>query len=162
LADVRARDREELVCLLDEGGYVRYDASTVSRLLAVAEAVADRYAGRLATLGEAIMGPSELERALGALPGWDPATVGTFLRELRGVWPGADVPLDPRAALAARHVALPSDVHGLSSLAAAAHLDFRDLEAGLARLALCHGFAHCPGGEECPFAEFDREQFVHF
>jgi len=162
LADVRARDREELVCLLDEGGYVRYDASTVSRLLSVAEAVADRYAGRLATLGEAIMGPSELERTLGALPGWDPATVGTFLRELRGVWPGADVPLDPRAALAARHVALPSDVHGLSSLAAAAHLDFRDLEAGLARLALCHGFAHCPGGEECPFAEFDREQFVHF
>ena len=160
--DVRARDREELVRLLDEGGYLRCDVHTVSRLLALAEAIADRYAGRLALLGEEIMGASELERALGALPGWDPVTVATFLRELRGVWPGADVPLDPRAALAARHVALPSDRHGLSSLAAAAHLDFRDLEAGLARLALCHGFAHCPGGEECPFAEADREQFVHF
>ena len=160
--DVRARDREELVCLLDEGGYLRCDVRTPSELLALAEAVADRYAGRLATLGEAIVGPSQLERALGALPGWAPATVGIFLRELRGVWPAADVPLDPRAALAARHVALPSDFHGLSSLAAAARLDFRDLEAGLARLALCHDFARCPGGEECPFAEADREQFVHF
>lgn len=160
--DVRDRDREELVCLLDEGGYVRYDDRTVSRLVALAEAIADRYAGRLATLGEKIVGPNELERALGALPGWDPVTVGTFLRELRGVWPGAEVPLDRRAALAAHHIALPSDLHGLSSLAAVAHLDFRDLEAGLARLALCHDSAHCPGGEECPFAEFDREQFVHF
>lgn len=160
--DVRDRDREEVVCLLDEGGYARFDESTASRLMSLAEAVADRYAGGLATLGETIVVPRELERALGALPGWDTATVGTFLRELRGVWPGAEVPLDPRAALAARHVALPSDLHGLSSLATAAHFDFRDLEAGLARLALCHGFAHCPGGEECPLAEADREQFVHF
>jgi hypothetical protein len=160
--DVRDRDREEVVCLLGEGGYARCDESTASRLLVLAEAVADRYAGGLATLGETIVEPGELERALGALPGWDSRTVGTFLRELRGVWPGADVPLDPCAALAARHVALPTDLHGLSALAAAAHLDFRDLEVGLTRLALVHDSAHCPGGEECPFAEFDREQFVHF
>lgn len=160
--DIRARGRDELVRLLDEGGYAPYRESTVSRLLALAEAIADRYAGGLALLGETIVVPSELERALGALPGWDTATVGSFLRELRGVWPGADVPLDARAARAARHVALPADLHELSSLAAAAHLDVRDLEAGLVRLALCHGFAHCPGGEECPFAEFDRERFVHF
>lgn len=162
IEDVRDRDPRELVSLLDKGGYVRYDESTVSRLLAIAEAITGRHAGRLAALGEEIVLPSELERALRALSGWDLATVGTFLRELRGVWPGADVPLDPRAALAARHVALPSELHGLSSLAAAAHLDFRDLEAGLARLALCHDLARCPGGEECSFAEFDREQFVHF
>jgi hypothetical protein len=70
--------------------------------------------------------------------------------------------IDPRAALAARHVALPSELQGLSSLATAAHLDLRDLEAGLVRLELAHDFASCPGGEECPFAEFDRAQFVHF
>jgi len=162
LEDVRHRDREELVRLLDEAGYVRYEESTASRLLALAEAIADRYDGRLAALGEKSVSPSELERALGALPGWDPVTVGTFVRELRGVWPGAEVPLDPRAAHAARHVALPSDLAGLSALATAAHLDLRDLEAGLARLALRHDFARCPGGEECPFAEFDREQLVHF
>lgn len=160
--DVRDRDREELVSLLDEGGYVRFDESTLSRLLALAEVIADRYDGRLATLGEQVVDSDELELALRALPGWGPVTVRAFLRELRGVWPGAEVPLDPRAALAARHVALPCELHGLSSLAAAAHLDFRDVEAALVRLCLCHDLAGCPGGEECPFAEFDREQFVHF
>jgi hypothetical protein len=70
--------------------------------------------------------------------------------------------LDPRAARAARHVALPADLHGLSSLAAAAHLDLQDLEDGLVLLALGHDMAHCPGGEECPLAEFDHGQFVHF
>ena len=162
IEDVRGRDRAELLSLLAEGGFARYDDRTVSRLQAFAEAIADRHAGRLATLGEEILDPCELERALGALPGWDPVTVGTFLRELRGVWPGAEVPLDPRAAFAARHVALPSDLHGLSSLAAGAHLDVRDLEAGLERLALCHDPAGCPGGEECPFAAFDRIELVHF
>jgi hypothetical protein len=160
--DVRGLDREELVCLLDEGGYVRYDDRTVSMLLLVADAIANRYAGRLSRLGDEIADPGELERALGTLPGWEPVTVGTFLRELRSVWPGAEVPLDPSSARAARHVLLPFDLHGLSAVAAAAHLDVRDLEASLVRLALCHDTAHCPGGEECPYAEFDREQFVHF
>jgi hypothetical protein len=161
-ADVSTCDRERFVCLVDEGGYSRDDESTASRLVALAAAVADRYAGGLAAVGDAIAGRSELECLLGQLPGWDPATVATFLRELRGTWRGADVPLDTRAVLAARHTSLPIDFHRLSALAAAAHLDFRDLEAGLTRVALSHDMARCPGGEECPFAEADREQFVHF
>lgn len=160
--DVRHRDRDALVCLLDEGGYVHSDEGTLSRLLALADVVADRYAGRLSALGERIAGPNELEQTLATLPGWDPTTTATFLRELRGTWAGVDVPLDRYAASAARHVGLPFELHGLASLASAAHLDVRDLEAGLIRLALCHDFAHCPGVEECPFAEFDREQLVHF
>jgi hypothetical protein len=62
----------------------------------------------------------------------------------------------------ARHVALPFDVRGLSAVAAAAHLDLRDLEVGLVRSAWVHDLAQCPGGEECPLAAFDREQLVHF
>lgn len=162
IEDAGGRDREELISLLDEGGYVRYDERTASRLLALAEVIADRYDGRLAKLGEGVVGPRELERALKALPGWGPVTVRAFLRELRGVWPGAEVPLEARAALAARHLDLPSGSHALSSLAAVAHLDFRDLEAGLVRLCLGHDLAGCPGGEECPFAAFDRDQLVHF
>ena len=160
--DAGGRDREELISLLDEGGYVRYDERTASRLLALAEVIAHRYDGRLATLGEEVVDPGELERALGALPGWGAVTVGAFLRELRGVWPGAEAPLDTRAATAARHLKLPAGSHALSSLAAAAHLDFRDVEAALVRLCLCHDLAGCPGGEECPFAAFDRDQLVHF
>ena len=161
IGDAGERDREELVSLLDEGGYALYGEPMAPRLLALAEVVADRYE-RLATLGQVVVDPRELEQALEDLPGWGPVTVGTFLRELRGVWPGADPPLDASAASAARHVNLPEVSHALSKLAAAAHLDLRDLEAGLVRLCLSHDLGGCPGGEECPFAAFDSEQLVHF
>jgi endonuclease III len=162
IADVPRRSRRELVSLTDEGGFGRYAELTASRLLALAKAIVDRYPEGLATLGEQALEPDELERALLALPGWGPVTVSAFLRELRGVWPAVAVPLDPRADRAARHVALPSGSRGLASLAAAAHLDLRDLEAALVRLCLGHDLAACPGGEECPFAAFGRDQFVHF
>jgi hypothetical protein len=155
IADAGRRGRRELVGLLDLGGYARYDERTASRLHALADALADRYSGRLATLDEQVADPTELERALCALPGWSPATVRIFLRELRGVWRGADPELDERAAAAARHVDLPTTLGGLSSAAVTAHLDVRDLESALVRLALCHDLAACPGSEECPFASFD-------
>jgi len=113
-------------------------------------------------LGDQIVATDELERALGALPGWGPVTIRAFLRELRGVWPGANVPLGHRAAAAARHLQLPAGSEALSAVAAAARLDLRDLEAALVRLALCHDLAGCLGGEECPFAAFARDQFVHY
>ena len=162
IVDAGDRVREELVSLLDSGGYARYDERTASRLHALAKVIAERYGGSLSTLGGQLTDPDELEGALERLPGWGPVTVRAFLRELRGVWPGADPELDDRAAASARHVHLPAAPDALQSVAAAAHLDFRDLEAGLLRLALCHDFAACPGGEECPLAAFDREQLVHF
>ena len=167
-ADVRTLENvghlnsDELVALLDEGGYARYDERTAARLLALAEVVAARYEGRLAVLGEHVEDPAELEQTLQALPGWGPVTVHAFLRELRGIWAGAEVPLAERAECAALHLKLPSRLRALSSFAAAAHLDVRDLEAALVRLTLCHEFTDCPGGEECPVAGLDREQVVHF
>lgn len=161
-AGVLACDRKRLVRVLDEGGYVGDDETTASRLLALAEALPNLYPEGLATVGQEIEEPLDLERELEALPGWDREIVQAFLRELRGIWPGAAVPLDTRAALAAHHAALPCDLGGLSVVAEGAHLDFRDLEAGLTRLALSHDPTHCPGGEECPLVQVDREQFVHF
>jgi hypothetical protein len=162
LEDVRRSDGDELKRLLREGGYASHVNRPGSRLLALADKVGDRYAGRLATLGEGIASPPELEVALGTLPVWDTRTVRTFLRELRGVWPGAEIALEQRVARAARHVALPSDLRGLSVLAAAAHLDLRDLEVGLVRLGSAHDLTRCSGGEECLLAAFDREQYVHY
>jgi hypothetical protein len=80
--------------------------------------------------------------------------VRLFLRELRGVWPGAQPPLDERAAAAACHLGLlprGAGLPGLADLAGAAGLDLRDLESGLVRLALGHGraMASCPGGQAC-------------
>jgi hypothetical protein len=153
IADADRRSWDELVALLDAGGYARYDNRTATRLHALAGALAQRHEG-LATLAT-ITDPRELEAALDALPGWGPTTVRIFLRELRGVWPGADPQIDERAVEAARHLRLLG--HGstvarqLTELARNADLDVRDLEAGLVRLALRHraGTLDCPGGEAC-------------
>ncbi len=161
VADAGERSWEELVALLDEGGYVRYDFQTASRLRALAEVTRERCGGGIASLA-AIRDPAELEVALDALPGWGPVTVSLFLRELRGVWPGADPQLDRRALEGAEHLALvppaasATDARArLSRLARAAGLDFRDLESALVRLSLAHGraFTVCPGGDSCGFLE---------
>ncbi len=154
IVDVAPRTWDELVALLDAGGYVRYDFRTASRLQELAACVEERYGGRINRLGRAARDPEELEAALDALPGWGPVTVRLFLRELRGVWPHADPPFDERAAWAARHLRLlgnarPS-IERLRGVARAANVDARDLEAALVRLGLQHrGRGDCPGGERC-------------
>lgn len=153
--DAAGRSWDELVALLDEGGYVRYDFRTATLLQALAAAVRDRHGGRIASLGRALQDPAALEAALDALPGWGPVTVRLFLRELRGVWPGADPPLDPRARRAAEHLGLEPWEDGrawLAWLAGEAGVDRRDLEAALIRAHLGHGrrFSRCPGGRACP------------
>lgn len=154
---VEAGDRpwEELVALLDEGGYARYDFRTATRLQALAETITVRYKGRVPAIAASTGSPSELEAALDALPGWGSVTVSLFLRELRGVWPNANPPLDERAHQAADHLGLlrggrPPLVQ-LRQLASEAGVDLRDVEAALVRLCLAHGrdFAGCPGGNAC-------------
>ena len=144
----------DLIAMLDAGGYARYDLRTATRLLQLCEIIDDRYDGQAGLIGRRFAAYPELRAALDALPGWGPVTVRLFLRELRGVWPGADPPLDERAAAAARHLGLDSagpGVTGLAGLAAACGLDVRDLESGLVRLDLAHGRAmtRCPGGPAC-------------
>jgi endonuclease III len=153
IADVEGRTWDDLVALLDTGGYVRYDFRTATRLQELAAAVRDRYGGRVSALRTA-SGSAELEAALDALPGWGPTTVRLFLRELRGVWPGAVPPLDERALLAAEHLGLLRGADPLRTLSVAAEnagIDARDVEAGLVRLALRHRreLASCPGGSRC-------------
>ncbi len=157
IADAGRATWDALVVLLDEGGYVRYDFRTATRLLALARAVDDRWRGRATDALRAVEDPEALAAALDALPGWGPTTVRIFLRELRGVWPGARPALDERAAWAADHLALwlapdrEPDGARLEALASTAALDPRDLESALIRLALAHGRrrAPCPGGERC-------------
>ena len=154
IGQMRHVPSDDLITMLDAGGYARYDVRTATRLLELAEIVNERYDGQVAVIGRHFAAYPGLGAALDALPGWGPVTVRLFLRELRGVWPGADPPLDERAAAAARHLGLlavqPDGAH-LAGLAAAGGLDARDLEAGLVRLYLAHGraMADCPGGQAC-------------
>ena len=161
LAAAGGRTWDELVELLDRAGYVRYDFRTATRLQALARVIRDEHGGRLSSLGQAVRDPAELEDRLDALPGWGPVTVRLFLRELRGLWPGAEPPLDERALGAAEHLGLLEPRPGsdplasLRRLAAEAGIDVRDLEAALVRLALAHGRrkGSCPGGAGCHVLE---------
>jgi len=148
---------DDLVAYLDRGGYTRYDFRTATRLHALSEVIGRRYRGQIAMVGRSCITYPELRDALGLLPGWGPVTVQLFLREMRGVWPGADPPLDQRAGLGARHLDLfrPGSAHPSLSrlvlLAAECRLDIRDLESGLVRLVLAHHgrTGSCPGGQTC-------------
>ncbi len=156
----------DLVALLDEGGYVRYDFRTATRLHDLAGVLDERYGGQVAEIGRRHHSYPELRRALDVLPGWGPVTIQLFLRELRGVWPGAQPPLDERAAAAARHLGFPGpqpgrpDLRSLAWLAAGSGLDLRDLEGGLVRLALAHRHRmdSCPGGPACTVLGSGRRQ----
>jgi hypothetical protein len=157
IAEIAGVTWDELVALLDAGGYVRYDFRTASRLQGLERIVRQRHGGRISTVGQTILDPAEVEAAVDALPGWGPVTTRLFLRELRGVWPGAQPPADPRARWAAAHLGLRTDEGEggadarLESVAQAAGVDVRDLESALVRLSLAHGHGRraCPGGEGC-------------
>ncbi len=156
IGEAGGRSWEQLVALLDAGGYVRYDFRTATRLLDLAAALRSPGDGIVA-IGKSLRHPEELMAALDALPGWGPVTVRLFLRELRGVWPGAELPPDPHALEAAAHLGLAlarsstGALAALGELAEAAGLDVRDLETALVRLALAHRrrFAGCPGRAAC-------------
>jgi hypothetical protein len=144
---ILAQGWDNLVVLLDRGGYARYDFKTATKLLRGMESLRDRYQGSLERLHEAAADASDLERRLLELAsGLGPATVNIFLRELRGVWPKADPPLSPLAQAAAEHLDLLP--RGLDPRPALRELerhwqaqpvpgrDFADLEAALVRRGL--------------------------
>ncbi len=80
-----AAGRDELVRILDEGGYVRYDFSTATKLLDIAGTLKEKY-GSLENLYNLSSDTKDLERRLQEFKGIGAVTTQIFLRELRGVW----------------------------------------------------------------------------
>jgi hypothetical protein len=157
LRDAGSCAQDKLIALLDEGGYARYDFSTAKKLQQLAAVLRERSGGRVWLLARGTASFDELAARLEQLPGWGRVTVALFLRELRGVLPHADPPLDARAREAAIHLGLLGEgpeAEDLSMLRRQAHgagMDLRDLEAALIRLALAHRrtMPGCPGGPSC-------------
>jgi endonuclease III len=156
---ILAQGWDNLVTLLDAGGYARYDFKTATKLLKVMETLMTEYAGDLELLAATAGDYEDLERRLRSLaPGVGPTTANIFLRELRGLWPLATPPLSSLAQLAAEHLQLLDP--GLSpemalvrltavwEAHAVAGFDLADLEAALVRL----GRDHCrkTAGPPCP------------
>ncbi|MFA9566036.1 MAG: hypothetical protein ACERLM_15250, partial [Acidimicrobiales bacterium] len=71
IADAGARSWDELVALLDAGGYARYDFRTATRLHDLAAYVSEHHGGRIGTLAIET-DPQRLEALLDELPGWGP------------------------------------------------------------------------------------------
>jgi len=83
-----------LVKILDDGGYVRYDFSTASKLLDLVKQLQQKY-GSLTELHKQAKDPKDLEHKLLQFKGIGPVTTNIFLRELRTIWKKADPqPLD--------------------------------------------------------------------
>jgi len=140
---------DELVRILDEGGYVRYDESTATNLLNIMEDLMERY-GSLEGLHSGSSDTEDLEKRLQDFKGIGPVTAQIFLRELRGVWDVAPEPSE-RAEEAARCLEIDLQEFEGEKLSR--------VEAALVRLHLrfCKR-EKCP---ECPMKEYCGCGFRH-
>jgi hypothetical protein len=76
---------DELVRLLDEAHYVRFDFSTATKLLHVSKELKERYRSLTNLLAESKT-PTELSKKLQEFKHIGPTTARIFLREVRTLW----------------------------------------------------------------------------
>jgi hypothetical protein len=82
---------DDLVKILDEGGYTRYDFKTADKLLEVARNLTEKCSGSLCLIHSESSGAHDFENRLKNLgKGVGNVTVSIFLRELRDVWEKAE------------------------------------------------------------------------
>jgi endonuclease III len=96
---------DELVKILDEGGYVRYDFSTATKLLEIVQTLKEKY-GSLENLYNLSSDTKDLEKRLRGFKGIGAVTTQIFLRELRGVWQ-----INPEVSSKAKSVAENLDIN---------------------------------------------------
>ncbi|MCK4278629.1 MAG: hypothetical protein KAW82_05555 [Desulfurellaceae bacterium] len=79
--------REDIVTILDEGGYARYDFKTATKLISASKNLTNNYNGSLNNLYYQSKNEKDLEKKIKALAkGIGPVTTNIFLRELRDIW----------------------------------------------------------------------------
>jgi len=126
-----------LVRVLDAGGYVRYDFSTASNLLATMRKLKREY-GDLEKLHEVARDPRDLERRLMEFRGVGPVCVNIFLRELRGIWSKAR-PKPSKIALKVAELIGLKDVEPYESALVRIYLEYCKKK----RCELCPVHKHC-------------------
>ena len=128
-----AADLSELLQIMAENGYVRYDGITSRKVQEAAAKLLQDYGGDLNSLHAAARDAHDIEARLQGFKGIGPTTAGIFLRELRGLWPKADPPLGDLARLAAAHVGIADPVSFWKKHTVAGY-DYRHFEAALTRI----------------------------
>ena len=145
-----------LVKILDDGGYVRYDFSTATKLLSIINDLKRKYDGDLNKLHQSARDEKDLENLLKGLgKGIGDVTVNIFLRELRTVWQKAKPELSPMVKGAAKHLRLMKPGEDALKVLEEAWSeqkvfgkDFCDFEAALLRLGKDYcGKSRC---SDCP------------
>lgn len=89
--------RSQLIRIFGAHKYARYDESTATRLQDGARQLLDEYDGDLRVLYDAASSRTDLKKRLQAFPGFGPAGVDIFLREVQGVWPDIAPVVDKKA-----------------------------------------------------------------
>ncbi|MGB2843154.1 MAG: hypothetical protein WBC40_11890 [Halobacteriota archaeon] len=135
---------DELVRILDEGGYVRYDFSTATKLLDIMKMLKEKYVS-LENIYEESSDTKDLARRLQEFKGIGVVTTQIFLRELRGVWQ-----INPEVSSKAKSVAENLDIN----LQEFEGEKLSRLETALVKL----GIKYCKRKrcEECPVKCFCR------
>ena len=113
--------------VLREGGHVRYDHKTTTKILRDCTMLQGQYHGSLRQLHASARDCRDLETRLDLFYGVGPITVNIFLRELRPWWVKSDPEPLPCVKAAARLLGIPLEGYRRKSLA------FARLEAGLIR-----------------------------
>lgn len=80
------RTWQELVNMLGEGHYVRYDESTADRLLKLCEKLNREYDGKVVAIQQASADRGDFEKRLREFDGIGPKTVEIFMREAGPLW----------------------------------------------------------------------------
>jgi len=114
---------DRLVEILDSGGYVRYDFSTASNLLAIMKELKEEY-GDLERLHQESSSPSDLEKRLLRFKGIGPVGVNIFLRELRGIWEKARPKPSKMAVEMAKHIGLKKNIEFYESALVRLRLEY--------------------------------------
>lgn len=78
---IQRKSWQELIDILREGHYVRYDESTARYLLSWSKVLLDEYDGKLSNVKRRSSSKAEFERRLQEFVGVGPKTVAIFMRE---------------------------------------------------------------------------------
>ncbi|WP_046301514.1 endonuclease [Mycobacterium sp. UM_Kg27] len=110
-------ERQTLIDGMGRAHYRRYDESSATMLVELAEAVQTDYGGDLRLLAERSgRDIATAAEALKSFKGIGDVGASIFLREVQDVWPWARSTFDARALDAARDLGLPSDANQLGAL----------------------------------------------
>lgn len=79
---------QQIVDMLGEGHYSRYDESTAERLLELCRKLNEEYGGRVGAIHDASDNRADFEKRLAEFKGIGPKTVEIFMREAAPLWYG--------------------------------------------------------------------------